>query len=45
MLQHLVARGLLYDDSIGRWDAKALQFLEITELGVAFLEFIEASAA
>ena len=38
---HLGARGLLFDDGMGRWDASARQFYEITELGLAFLRFIE----
>jgi hypothetical protein len=44
MLQHLIARGLLYDDSIGRWSVTALKLVEITDLGSAFLDFIEGSA-
>jgi hypothetical protein len=41
MVLHLVARGLLYDDGLGRWGTAAQQFFEITALGRAFLEFLQ----
>lgn len=44
MVQHLVARGLMDDDSVGRWDTNALQYVEITELGLSFLDFVERGA-
>jgi hypothetical protein len=44
MVQHLVARGLMYDDGVGRWDTSAQEIFEISELGRAFLEFIDGRA-
>lgn len=45
LIQHLIARSLMYDDGIGRWNTAALKILEISELGCRFLEFIEGETS
>lgn len=44
-LQHLLARGLLYDDGVNRWSTPAMEYFQVTDLGMAFLRFLEGSAA
>jgi len=39
-IQHLIARGLMFDDGIGRWNTAALQIIATTELGNRFIEFL-----
>lgn len=41
-VQKLMARGLLYDDGVGRWSTRAMQVFEISDLGLAFLKYVEA---
>ena len=45
LIQHLIARGLMYDDSVGRWNTSALQIVEISDLGLEFLRFVEGETA
>ncbi|MEA3195492.1 MAG: hypothetical protein QOD26_3825 [Betaproteobacteria bacterium] len=37
----LVARGLMHDEGIGRWDTAALEYLALTDFGQDFLEWVE----
>ena len=43
LAQDLVSRALLYDDGMARVSIPALQVLEITALGTAFLEYIKGT--
>lgn len=42
-VQNLYSKGLLIDDGINRFGIKPFEILEISELGLAFLNFIEES--
>ncbi len=44
-LNHLLSRGLMYDDGVNRWSTPAMKFFEITVLGLAFLRFLEGNPA
>jgi hypothetical protein len=43
-VQKLIARGLLYDDGVGRWSTGAMQLFEISDLGRAFLGYLATGA-
>ncbi len=45
LVQDLLARSLLYTHRSGRGDLGPLQFLEVTELGEAFVRFLEKGTA
>ncbi len=45
LVQDLLARSLLYTHRAGRGDLGPLQFLEVTELGEAFVRFLEKGTA
>lgn len=40
-IQDLISMGLLYDDGMNRVGTRPLEFPEITDLGLAFMEFVE----
>jgi hypothetical protein len=39
-IQDLTSKSLLIDDSVNRWDARPFDFVEITQFGIEFLNFI-----
>lgn len=41
-LQSLIRKGLAFDDSFGRWGARAYTFARATDLGLRFLEWLGA---
>ncbi len=43
-LNHLVSRGLVIDDGVGRWSTKAHTIFEVSALGHRFLAFLEGGA-
>ncbi len=45
LVQDLLAKSLLYTHAAGRGDLGPLQFLEVTELGEAFVRFLEKGTA
>ena len=45
LVQDLISRSLLYTHSVGRGDLSVFQFLEVTELGRAFIRFLEENHA
>ena len=42
-VQKLIARGLMFDDGVGRWSTSAMEIFEISDLGRAFLSYISAA--
>jgi hypothetical protein len=42
LLQSLIRKGLMFDDSFGRLDTSAYEVVEPTELGAAFFEWIRS---
>ena len=42
-VQDLISKGLMVDDSMSRFDCRPLDVLEVTEMGLKFLNFVESS--
>jgi hypothetical protein len=40
LVQDLIARGLMFDNSTGYWNSRALDVVDVTEYGRAFLDFV-----